>query len=74
MSFEWKRCLCPGVPAAGSECATGGGGDIGGHRYHRHVTSVTFSCSNGCGCVMGRFNSRGPDGVDPTGECPKEPW
>ncbi len=33
----------------------------------------TSDCAHGCGCWMGGSRSGGPDGVDPFGDCPKNP-
>lgn len=33
----------------------------------------TNDCKYGCGCWMGPFQSGGPIGLDPFGECPKNP-
>lgn len=45
--------------------------DERGHRYP--YPDGTSDCAWGCGCWMGPFNSGGPEGVDPFGECPKAP-
>lgn len=65
------RCTCdaPLHELEGKPCPTGGW-RIGGHVYTLHQSRVTFGCANGCGCVMARFNSWGPDGIDTHGECP----
>lgn len=65
-----SRCACTG-DWMDKVCSTGGGWTMGGHVYTTHVTRVTYRCSNGCGCWMGRFNSGGPEGVDPHGDCPE---
>jgi len=38
------------------------------HRYPE--SDGTEDCENGCGCWVGNFNSGGPIGIDPFGECP----
>lgn len=43
---------------------------MGAHKYDEHGTS---DCHYGCGCWCGNTNSGGPDGIDPTGDCPKNP-
>lgn len=45
-------------------------GSDGGHRYDTRGTS---DCSFGCGCWAGPSRSGGPDGIDPFGNCPKNP-
>lgn len=43
---------------------------MGAHKYDESGTS---DCHYGCGCWAGDYSSGGPDGVDPTGDCPKNP-
>jgi len=51
-----------------------------GHDYSKQYglhnypdTEGTHDCKNRCGCWMGPARSGGPIGVDPFGECPKNP-
>ncbi len=44
---------------------------FGGHSYAG--TRVLDTCDFGCGCWVGPNSQSGPDGVDPHGECPKNP-
>lgn len=44
--------------------------EYGGHSYASEGTS---DCSHKCGCWMGGFQSGGPLGLDPRGDCPNNP-
>lgn len=44
-----------------------------GHDPDNPGDCFTSDCRYGCGCSAGATNSRGPNGVDPFGECPKHP-
>jgi hypothetical protein len=46
--------------------------DIGGHNYNMENSS-TNDCLFGCGAWMGGDRSDAPNGIDPFGECPKNP-
>lgn len=70
---KFTPCQCPWPRAVGSACRTGGGyGQIGGHLYTGHWTSVTFECAHRCGAWMSKMKSDAPEGIDPWGDCPKK--
>ncbi len=46
--------------------------EYGTHQYDDDVHH-TSDCKHKCGCWMGPARSGGPAGVDPFGECPKNP-
>lgn len=72
---------CPACTSVKLTCATCGATadddeafdapKFGPHQYADH--DGTSDCAHGCGCWMGPARSGGPDGVDPFGECPKNP-
>lgn len=45
--------------------------EYGEHKYADH--GRTSDCEHGCECWMGPFNSGGPVGLNPFGECPNNP-
>jgi len=45
--------------------------EYGGHDYPNQ--DGTSDCKYGCGCWMGPARSGGPTGLDPFGDCPKNP-
>lgn len=46
--------------------------EYGPHKFDEDIHH-TSDCKNKCGCWMGPARSGGPTGVDPFGECPKNP-